>query len=519
MTCDVAGDTGTGTDTTSDTGGQHLSRPDLAFVAAVVAVGVVLRFVSPSPMWLDEALSVNIARLPVGDVFAALRHDGHPPLYYLVLHGWMQVFGEGDVAIRALSGIISVATLPLVWLCARRRAGMAAATAALVIMATAPYNVRYATEARMYSLLSLLGIAIWLLADDLLRRPDRRRWLGVTVLTGLALLTHYWAIYMGAAAVVVLALRWRRTRDTAGVVRVGSALATGSLLFLPWLPSFLEQVRHTGTPWARAARPAQAAQELAFGLGGGDFAEATLFGGALFVLVTLGLSVARASGNEIVLDLRTVPTVRAEVALVALTMGMGVAIGLVTQAAFVARYAAGIVPVLVVAAGVGVARLPGPWPRRCALATTTVLAAVGLFANVRDPRTQGEELARTIVAEGTPDDLVVVCPDQLGPSMLRSLPDSVEAVGVPALERPERIDWVDYAERNEGADPAAVAQTVLDLADGRTVWLVYSGAYRTYEALCPSVLATLRDARPTSAVVVGENPDAFERSALYRFDP
>ena len=92
-------------------------------VGAVVVAGVVLRFVQRSPLWLDEALSVNIARLPLGDLLEALRHDGHPPLYYLLLHGWMEVVGEGDVAVRALSGVFAVATLPLAWIAGRRLAG------------------------------------------------------------------------------------------------------------------------------------------------------------------------------------------------------------------------------------------------------------------------------------------------------------------------------------------------------------------------------------------------------------
>ena len=57
-----------------------------------------------SPLWLDEALSVNIAKLPIGQIPAALRHDGHPPLYYVLLHVWMSVLGSGDVAVRSAVG-------------------------------------------------------------------------------------------------------------------------------------------------------------------------------------------------------------------------------------------------------------------------------------------------------------------------------------------------------------------------------------------------------------------------------
>ena len=61
----------------------------VAWLAVAVVVAVVLRFVTTSDLWLDEALTVNIAKLPLGDLRAALLRDGAPPLYYVLLHGWM----------------------------------------------------------------------------------------------------------------------------------------------------------------------------------------------------------------------------------------------------------------------------------------------------------------------------------------------------------------------------------------------------------------------------------------------
>jgi uncharacterized membrane protein len=78
----------------------------------VIAAGVVGRFLAPGGLWLDEALSVNIAKLPLQQLPGALIQDGSPPLYYLILHFWMLVFGQGDFAVRSLSGVVSVATLP-----------------------------------------------------------------------------------------------------------------------------------------------------------------------------------------------------------------------------------------------------------------------------------------------------------------------------------------------------------------------------------------------------------------------
>ncbi len=101
-------------------GSGAIPRWVIVLGALVVVAGVVLRFLTRSHLWLDEALTVNIAKLPLGDLQAALKQDGAPPLYYVLLHAWSSVFGTGDVAVRALAGIISVLTLPVVWFCGRR---------------------------------------------------------------------------------------------------------------------------------------------------------------------------------------------------------------------------------------------------------------------------------------------------------------------------------------------------------------------------------------------------------------
>src|SRR5262245_41314517 len=76
------------------TGPRHLTNIWLILVVAgVIALGIGLRFFARSDLWADEVLTVNIAKLPLADLEGALRHDGAPPLYYVLLHFWMQAFG------------------------------------------------------------------------------------------------------------------------------------------------------------------------------------------------------------------------------------------------------------------------------------------------------------------------------------------------------------------------------------------------------------------------------------------
>src|SRR3954452_19676579 len=90
---------------------RGLDSPPLVLgVLGVLALGVVLRFVCQSDLWADEVLSVNIAKLPLHRRRAALRRDAAPPLYCLLLHVWMRVFGTGNAAVQALSGVAGTLT-------------------------------------------------------------------------------------------------------------------------------------------------------------------------------------------------------------------------------------------------------------------------------------------------------------------------------------------------------------------------------------------------------------------------
>ena len=107
-------------------------------------------------MWLDEALTVNVARLPLGDLRAALEHDGAPPLYYVLLHVWTGVFGAGN-ARRDRCRRCSASAVG--WAVVRGRRLVAPDRVVVVVVtATNPYLIRYATEARMYMLEVLLVV-------------------------------------------------------------------------------------------------------------------------------------------------------------------------------------------------------------------------------------------------------------------------------------------------------------------------------------------------------------------------
>jgi len=487
-----------------------------------VALGVVLRFVTRSPLWLDEALSVNIARLPLGTIPEALRHDGHPPLYYFMLHGWMQAFGTGDVAVRALSGILAVVALPLAWLVGRRRGGTLLGWLFVGLLALSPFALRYATETRMYALLVVLVLAGYLVLDDVVRRGRGgfARLLALALVSGLLLLTHYWSMWLVGAVGLVLIWRWRRgpveTRSAA--FRAALAVAAGGLLFLPWLPSFLYQAAHTGTPWAGSQRPTYVVAATLRDFGGGDFRDAELVGGLLLMLVLLGLFARAMNARHIDVDLRTQATFRAEAVIVAITLGIGIVVILATNSAYAPRYASVFFPLVILMAAGGVRCFASRPVRVGVFAGFLTLCLLGAYWNVTFPRTQGRVAARAINAEAGPGDVVLFCPDQLGPAFSRSLRGDVAGLVYPTLASPDRVDWVDYAERNRAADPATVSAEVLRRAGSHRIFLVWQADYRTLEGQCEAVFNALGAARPGSVTLVASGGKSyFEPASVTMF--
>ena len=129
---------------------------------------------------------------------------------------------------------------------------------------------------------------------------------------------------------------------------------------------------------------------------------------------------------------------------------------------------------------------------------------------------QAGEIAAAIRAEATPDDLVVYCPDQLGPATDRLLPDELDGMTYPAGGDPRFVDWVDYAEGVEAADSEAFADAAIARAGAGDIWYVWSDGYRTVEGRCAEVVNALTARRPARTVVVASGPQ-FEHGWLERY--
>lgn len=130
--------------------------------------------------WRDEAFSVLLASRPVKEIFAlVIRFDHTPPFFYYLQHGWIGVFGDGEIAVRSLSLLFHLWLIYFVYRLSKSR---------LVALAVGlnPFLWQYALEARHYSAFGALVMGgIYFFQAGKFSRAN--------LFWGLALLTHNFA--------------------------------------------------------------------------------------------------------------------------------------------------------------------------------------------------------------------------------------------------------------------------------------------------------------------------------------
>lgn len=204
-----------------------------------------LRFVALDrhPLWLDEANSVLVTRGGPGGVIDALSIDGNPPLFYWLLWGWTRLFGESEIAVRALPALLGVLSVLVLHRLAARLFDNRRWLPLLsgVLFALSPLMVYYGRECRMYSLTPLIGmLGAWTLYEATKTGRWRHFALHGLVLAA-GLYTHNFFLFLLPAPILAAFLIPGPDRNTT-ILRAGACVAGAVLLYAPWVPILGDQV-------------------------------------------------------------------------------------------------------------------------------------------------------------------------------------------------------------------------------------------------------------------------------------
>lgn len=186
------------------------------------------------PIWWDEAISIHLATSTVASLLADRAAHIHPPLYFLLLKGWVALSGPSAFSARFLSVWFNTLLVAAICSFGRRYLDRRTGLLAGLLATLSPLYVVYSQEVRVYALLPLVYLALLALVNRLSRAPHNSQfdWLLLIGLEVVSLHLHYVLILAVVYVNLLLLLRlWRRKHELA---RWLASIAVVALFCLPW---------------------------------------------------------------------------------------------------------------------------------------------------------------------------------------------------------------------------------------------------------------------------------------------
>jgi uncharacterized membrane protein len=397
--------------------------------------------------WIDEGLAVGIAQHPLTDIPSVLREDGAPPLYYLLLHVWIDLIGgDGETRTHAFSLLCALLTIPAGWYAGRRLFGTASAWATAALLATLPFLTYYAQETRMYALAVLIGLLASASFTAVFALRQRSLLPAFVVFGALVAYTHNWGLFLlfgcGVAWLTLVAIAEqpvRRALVRDGLIGFGLIV----LLYAPWLPTLLDQVGSTGAPWAERPTVEAIVNILELTLGG------TGTGLAIALVGSIGLTRMRKTEPD---------RARAALALLIVLVVTVIVAWVASQIspAWSGRYVAVAIGPALLLAGAGLVRA-----RTVGLITLGIVLVLWWNPQESQIKSKSNVYRVSRVLENRnlirPGDMVVSIHPEQGPVMRYYLGEGyrwADALGL--VEDPQVFDWRHATDRLGAAKPGEV---------------------------------------------------------------
>ncbi len=400
----------------------------LIFIAFVIRLNG-LTFQS---LWRDEVDAVCFAQAPllkalpqtalsftpscppnIPTLLAALTQPGfNGPLYFLMLRGWLELFGYGEFALRSLSLMCGVISVALIITLGTRLFNRAVGLIAGALLAFSAYEVWYSQEAKMYTLITLLALASIYFLRRAVEEGRLRFWLGAVLCTSLAMGSHILAALLIPVQVILFLLWWlhgSRRHLLAGVIAV-------ACVTVPYLPVGLTRVQMVFQPGETGFARYTLGEILS--VLGRAYASGILNGlSEQIILIAASAAAALAIFGLLSIDTPPQPASRSDRILTRLSLlawalipVLAVAFISMNRPIFTDRYLIWIQPAFYLAVALGVYALWN-WIKPLAvvaLAALLIVNGYGVVAQATTPfKSDFRSAARTIEREIHPGDLVV----------------------------------------------------------------------------------------------------------------
>ncbi len=235
----------------SDQSSPPRDRWAMRAMIGVVLIGAAFRLVNlgRDSFWYDELLQVNIAGHDVSTILSKLFENAAMPLDYFITHV-MLIFGRSEFWLRFPAAMWGLLTLPIVYQIGRRLFDRSVGVLAAALLAIIGVHTFFSQELRPYALLTFLAVLSFYFLIQIFRTRRTRYWIAYSVTIALAVLTHYFMLFLIGAQGLIVLIGWlhdRLLRSDQSIEKMvilkfaGALIPTIVVLMLtPWFGSILD---------------------------------------------------------------------------------------------------------------------------------------------------------------------------------------------------------------------------------------------------------------------------------------
>jgi hypothetical protein len=166
---------------------------------SIAAAWFRLHQIGAKGFWMDEGITTAYMRLDWYNLVRLLwRREANMSFYFLLLTGWLQ-FDSSEAWYRGFSALTAVATVPVLYAIGKRLFGTMAGLTSALLLAVNAYHVRYAQDARSYSLtIFLVALATYFFIRGV-ETGKRVHWRWYVTCSALSVYSHFFGVLVVAA--------------------------------------------------------------------------------------------------------------------------------------------------------------------------------------------------------------------------------------------------------------------------------------------------------------------------------
>jgi len=184
-------------------------------IFALISFYIRVAYITANPIGLDEPFSIFHAQMSISEIIENLKGGNNPPLYEIMLHYWISIFGISPISVRFPSLIFSVVNVVFVFLILRKFLDIKVAIIATTLITFSSFHIYFSHEARVYSLFALLTTISFYLLFQILSNKKSLYIFGSLLICYLILgFSHYFGAFVILLQLVIMLFYGYMTKET-----------------------------------------------------------------------------------------------------------------------------------------------------------------------------------------------------------------------------------------------------------------------------------------------------------------